>query len=147
MVRSTPALRVLGLSHGRVSRGNRTLRRVVVACATALIWILHQEQSHASLHGHGLITATLLNPVFLRFLLFFAAGAVLSVNTDKVPTDGLYSAVAASVAAVTLLGGSFFILGFVGFAYLVIWAAARLPFHRVGVGSAFRALASYEQPA
>jgi peptidoglycan/LPS O-acetylase OafA/YrhL len=72
-------------------------------------------------------------PLF-AFGLMFAIGAVAAVRPDRFPVSDRLAAAAAVVILVTLRFGGWDVAGAPAFAYVVLWAAIRLPrpVHRVG---------------
>jgi peptidoglycan/LPS O-acetylase OafA/YrhL len=62
-----------------------------------------------------------------RFALPFSLGMLAWVLRDRIPLDDRIAALAVVVCAVTLRVGGFSPIGVVAYAYLILWAAWRIP--------------------
>jgi peptidoglycan/LPS O-acetylase OafA/YrhL len=102
-------------------------RRVVLALGIG-VWVWQQ------LILFGLVGA--FDPRQATLTVCFLAGSLVWLWRDKLLSPRLswwLAGAAAVIAATTYLTAGFRQIGVLAFAYLVIWAGAKLPFHRFGV--------------
>ena len=87
---------------------------------------------------YGVVVLPLIGGVSLMWLVylgaFFAFGACMELYRERIPINDALGVASAVVFVTSLLVGGFFVVGFVAYAYVLIWLAVVLPrqLHWVG---------------
>ena len=109
---------------GLVRRG-----RAALLALTAGLWLVALAEAVTPGNAEKL-WGTFADPYLLRLPLLFCLGMVLYLYRDAVPMSGVLAGVAAALIVVSVPLRMYHAIGYLGFAYLWMWLAVRLPFRR-----------------
>ncbi|GGM55772.1 acyltransferase family protein [Dactylosporangium sucinum] len=115
----------------------RRARWLVPAAAGVLLGIVAADQLRGWIptgppsEYYGAVVLPLLGTVSVQWLIhlgaLFLIGATIELYRERVPISDQLAAACGVALAVSLLFGGFFITGFPALAYLLVWAAVRMP--------------------